>query len=407
MPRPPFENNRKAAAIGVAAATFFAFAGVAANQFHGYLFELKGSSAMAIGFLLMTGYSASVFAPLVQMRLIRKSHGPYRPLLAVSFGAALALGLMPWARGFWDLWLLFATLSFCISSVFPLLTAATLETTRHQTRHQGHGLFVHIRGLGSAGFMVACLVCLAFPRSDKLAWIYAGFGLAFLISVAVLFPAAKWHDAQREGETQRVPRAPKLGVAWRRLFRGETSFLIFLIALMNFANVMATVVQGNYLIHRFQVSQGYISLAWVIATACEVVWMAVCARLVRSLDIRRLIVIGLWGTGLKLAFMGFASTYFSFVLGLVFHGLYFSFTLAGFGIYLDRRFRPSERPVLQALTSAMAQGLPAALAGLATGWLWHRFQLHSVYIVAAALGGLTCLFAEVWAYRRRVYFRSR
>ncbi len=407
MPRTRFLKSQTGAAIGIAAATFFAFAGVAANQFHGYLFELKGSSALSIGLLMMTGYSASVLAPLVQMFLIRKSQGPYRPLLAVSFGAAIALALLPWARGFWDLWVLFAILSFCTASVFPLLTAATLETTRHQTRAQGHGLFVRIRGLGTVGFMVACLICLAFPRSESLAWIYAGFGLAFLISVAVLFPSAQWHGRKQDLGQVRLPSAPRLGVAWRRLFRGETTVLIFLIALMNFANVMATVVQGNYLIHRFHVSQAYISLSWVIATACEVVWMAVCARLVRTMDIRRLIVLGLWGTGLKLLLMGFATTYFSFVLGLIFHGLYFSFTLAGFGVYLDRRFRPAERPVLQALTSAMAQGLPAALAGLSTGLVWHRFQLHGVYIAAAALGGLTCVSAEVWAYRRRVYFRSR
>ena len=382
---------------------FFAFTGIAAGQFHGYLFELKGSGAMAIGFLLMAGYLSAVAAPILQVQIIRRFSGPYLPFIGVSSGACIALVLMPHAKGFIGLLLLFSLLNFCVASIFPLLTAATLESTR--TR--GHAIFVRIRGLGTVGFLAASVACLAFPRSEKLPWLYAGFGLGFLLSMASLLPAARRHAREQSLHPKHRPPAPNLAKAWRRLAKGETSVMLVLLAAMNFANVMATAVQGNYLIHRFHLDQRSINLAWVVSTVFEIAWMFLCARILPILDIRRVIVVGLWGTVIKLGLLAWAESYFTFLFGLAFHGFFFSFTLTGFGVYLDKRFRPSERPAQQALTSALVQSIPAAMAGLLGGLLWHSLGLRSVYVFSALMAAITCIGAELWSWRHRVYFRPQ
>ncbi len=377
-------------------AMFFAFSGIASSQFHGYLFEVRGQGALAIGLLMMTGYAAGIGAPLAQVQLIRKWHGPFWPLALVTLAGAVSMAYLPHAPGFWGLWCDFAVLSFCIASIFPLLNAAALESARDR----GHAFFVGLRAYGTAGFMIACLLCMAVPRKEKLPLIYAGFGVGFLAALIFIAPAARHHGRQRLASALASVKGPKLKQAWRRLFRGEAIGLVALLAAMNFANVMVTALQGNYLIHEFGVSQKFISMAWVFATACELFWMALCARAVKAMDIRRVIVLGLWGTLIKLLLLATAANYAAYVFGLVFHGLFFSFTLTGFGVYLDRRFRPKERPALQTLTSGLVLGFPAALAGLSGGWLWHAFQLRAVYIAAAVLAAVICVVAEVWARRR-------
>jgi MFS_1 like family len=384
------------AAFGVALSMFFTFFGVAANQFHGYLFEIRGHGALTIGLLFMTGNAAGVLAPLAQVFAIRFFHGPYIPLVSVAIGAALSMLLLPHTSGFASLFTLFALLTFCVSSIFPLLTAAVLETTRER----GHGVFVRIRGLGTAGFLAACLGCLAFDESRDLPILYAGFGLGFFLALICILPAAKAHGQMHKSRNGSFERAPKFGKAWKRLFRGEAVVLMALLAAMGFANTMATVMQGNYLMHRFALDQRSISLAWAVSTACEIGWMLLCARVIRTMDLRRVMVLGLWGTLAKLALLAWADHYVTFVAGLVFHGLFFSFALTGFGVYLDRRFRTAERPVLQALTASLVQGVPAAAAGITGGLIWKHVDLHTVYISAAVLAGVVCFWGEIWARRR-------
>jgi MFS_1 like family len=382
--------------MGVAMAMFFSYAGIAANQFHGYLFEIKGHGALAIGWLFMTGYGVGIGAPFIQVLLIRKWHGPYWPLALVALGGALSMAYLPWASGFWALWGAFSVLSFCLASLFPLLNAATLETTRGK----GHSHFIRIRGFGSLGFLFASVLCLAVPRSERLPHLYLGFALGLLLALFFIAPAGLFHRSQRLQRAAPVIRAPNIRKAMRRLFRGEAVILVLLLATMSYANVMATAMQGNYIIHQFGLDQRSISLAWTISTLCELVWMALCAYVVQTMDLRRMMVLGLWGTLAKLLLLAVATNYFTYVLGLAFHGLFFSFSLTGFGVYLDRRFRASERPGQQALTSGLVQGIPAALAGISSGWIWNSLELKSVYITAAILAGAICLVGEFWVRRR-------
>jgi MFS family permease len=365
---------------------FLSFAGFSAAQFHGYLFERMGHSPLRIGVLLFAGFAAGIAAPLAQVKAIRWLRGPRRPLMLMLSGAGLGMALLPHARSFLPLVAVFFLALFCSSSIHPLNAACALEVTRAR----GPGLYFVIRALGTAGYLVGCFLSFFRPHPGFLPFLYLGFGAAFLLAL----PAAAWDlrpanpaDAPEEIEIHPRPRrAPTFARALRLLSAPRPKRLLWALGVMNFANAMATLVQGNYLASRFGGGQASISLAWIVSSACEIPLMLYCAWLVRRSGLRAVIGFGLLGTALKLAVLGVAETRWAYFVGLAAHGCFFSGAMAGFNLYVDQRFRVADRPTLQALGSLFYQGLPSACGGLAAGCIWHFLGLRAVYWSAGLLG---------------------
>ncbi len=365
---------------------FLSFVGLSATQFHSYLFQRMGHSPLRIAILLGVGFAAGVVAPILQVKAIRWLRGPRRALFLVFSGGALALVWLPHVHGFPPTVALFFLMIFCTSSVHPLTAACALEVTRSR----GQGTYFLVRCVGTIGFLAGCLVSYFFPRPEFLPQLYLGFGAAFLFALI----AAAW-DLRPEDPldapedilvTSRPRRNPTFGQALRLLSAPRPRRLLWALGILNFANAMATLVQGNYLVSHFPGGQRSISLGWIVATTVEVPLMLLCAWLVKRSGLRVVIALGLFGTILKLILMGVANTRGMYFLGLAFHGCFFSGAMVGFNLYVDQRFSVADRPALQALGALFYQGLPTACGGFAAGVLWHFFGLRSVYGVAAAIG---------------------
>jgi len=378
--------SRSGSLWGVSAVMFLSFTGFAAAQFHGYLFEQLGFSPLQIGLLFGLGFAADIVAPLAQVLAIRRLRGPRRPLMLALTGAGIGTILLPYAQGFAVAALVFSFTLFCSSSVNPLNTACSLELTRSR----GQGFFFLIRTIGTAGYLVACVFCYFHPEPARLPLLYAGFALASILAIPVIAKTFIPEDPRQAPEdilvNPKPRRTPGLRRAWRLLSAPLAKRLLWTLGIMNFANAMATLVQGNYLMARFSKGQASISLAWIIATACEIPLMLACAWLVRRHGLRVVLGVGLLGTTLKLFFLGAANSYGVFLAGLVFHGAFFSGAVTGFSLFLDQRYAVSDRPSLQALGSLFYAGLPMALGGLAAGVIWQAFGLNAVYLTAAVIG---------------------
>ena len=378
---------------------FLSFVGFSASQFHGYLFQRLGYSPFHIGVLLFAGYGAGLLAPLFQVKAIRWLRGPRFPLIWMLAGAGLGLSLLPHLPAFPVLALVFFLSLFCTMSIHPLTTATVLEVTR--TR--GDGMFFLIRTLGTIGFLAGCLVSFFLPDPAFLPRLYLGFGLAFLLSCLAAVFGLNPSDPSQAPEDVRVVRKPKRVPGFRRALRllsaPRPRRLLLSLGCMSFANSMSTLVQGNYLVTRFEGGQASISLAWIIATTAEIPLMLFCVHLVRRSGLRGVIGFGLLGTAVKLVLLGVAETRWVFFLGLTAHGCFFSGALVGFNLYLDRYFHVADRPVLQALGALFFQGLPAAIGGLCAGLLWHFLGIRSVYWFAASVASATALYAVFWLPR--------
>jgi MFS family permease len=365
---------------------FLSFVGFSVAQFHGYLFQRTGFSPLQIGLLLGMGFTADILAPLFQVAAIRRLRGPRRPLVLVLAGAGLGTVFLPFVHGFAAAALVFSFTLFCSSCINPLNTACTLEVTR--TR--GQGFYFAVRTVGTVGYLFGCLFSYFLPEPARLPLLYLGFGLSSIIAIPVILRTYIPEDPRQAPEdilvNPRPRRTPGLRRAVRLLSAPVAKRLLWALGVMNFANAMATLVQGNYLVTRFAKGQASISLAWIIATGFEVPLMLACAWLVKRHGLRAVLGFGLLGTTLKLFFLGAADSYGVFLAGLAFHGCFYSGALAGFSLFLDQRYAVADRPSLQALGSLFYAGIPMALGGLAAGVLWHLFDLHTVYLVAALMG---------------------
>jgi MFS family permease len=373
--------------FGAGLAMFLVFVGFSAGQFHSYLFESRGIPGLQIGLLIMVGQGTGILSPLFQVSIIRRFHGPRVPLMLMLAGTGAALAVMPHLRGFWPLLAGFCVYSFCGAGVFPLNAACTFE----DLRNRGHGTFFRIRSLGTLGFLAGCIVSVFFPTLADLPVLYAGFSATMLLSLAVV--AIQYRRPAAPGAADPPRAGPTFARALALLREPRTLNLLLVLGIMNFANVMATSVQGNYLVDRWHQGQRSISLAWVVSTGCEVPLMLLCALVLRKYGLRYVIGFGLAGTLLKLAGLAAASEVWHYYLALAMHGCFFSGAVTGFSVYLDRNYRREERASLQALAPVFYAGIPASLAGLTAGVVWHSISLRAVYLVSGGIAVLASGYA--------------
>lgn len=384
----------RASFAGVGATMFLTFIGFSASQFHSYLFENRGVGKLQIGLLLMAGQGAALLSPLFQLASIRRLHGPRLPFFLMLAGAGASLAALPHLHGFRSLLIGFCLLCFCSAGVFPLNAACAFEAMRAH----GHSTFFRIRSLGTLGFLAGCVFSVFFPRLSDLPLLYGGFGLCVCLALGV----AAW-DYRVPAHPAGAPALPRLvrpGIlhALGLLRQPRTLKLLAVLGVMNFANAMATGVQGNYLVDRWQQGQRTISLAWVLSTGCEVPLMLLCAWLLRRHGLRAVLAFGLAGTLLKLVGLALAGEVWQYCLALTMHGCFFSGALTGFSVYLDRVYQAQDRPSLQVLAPIFYGGIPSSLAGLAAGWLWHAYSLRVVYGFAGGIAVLASLYA-FWLFR--------
>ena len=379
-------SEAKGSLLGAGLVMFLSFAGFSAVQFHAYLFERMGFSPFRIGVLLGLGFTAAIVAPVFQVKTMRRLRGPRRALFLTLACAGLTLSGLPHLHGFLPVAAAFFLVIFFVSGIDPLVTACTLEVTRAR----GRSTYFIIRCLGTLGVLAGCFVSYFQPRPEFLPRLYLGFGGAFLMALVVALWGLRPADPRQAPEDVWVSPHPRHTPTFRRalwlLSAPRSRRLLWTLGIMNFANAMATLVQGNYLVSRFSGGQRSISLAWMISTGGEIPLMLLCAWLVRRYGLRVVIGMGLLGTTLKLVIIGTAETRGMYFTGLLFHGCFFSGALVGFNLYVDQNYRLTDRPALQALGALFYQGLPAACGGLMAGILWHFLGLRSVYWVSATIG---------------------
>jgi MFS family permease len=382
--------------FGVSLTMFLVFMGASSTQFHSYLFEQRGFAGAQAGYLLFAGYAAGILSPLSQVRIIRFFGGARLPLLLALAGTVLALAAIPFTRSFWGLLALFFACSFFASGVFPLNTACTLDVMRHR----GHGLFFRIRSLGTIGFFIGCAVSAIFTDFSSLPMLYLGFAGAFLMALAVVawkYPRGPGLPAAASGAGPAV--RPSFARALRLLFEGRTGKLLIAMGAMNFANGLTLVLQGNYLVHRWEGGQVSISQAWMVSTACEVPIFALCVWILRRYGLRYVLALGLAGTLIKILGAALAAELWHYLLALAMHGFFFAGAITGYSVHLDRTHAEADRPSLQSLSVVFYQGIPNALAGLFAGLVWQGFSLRAVYFLAAGIA-LAATAYGIWSLGR-------
>jgi hypothetical protein len=423
MTRTDAQPSAAPSLFGTGLAMFLVFLGFSSGQFHAYLFESRGIGHLQIGFLIMAGQGAGILSPLFQVSIIRRFHGPRLPLMFMIAGSGSALAALPHLSGFWPMLIGFCVFTFCGAGIFPLNAACTFEAMRHR----GHGAFFRIRTLGTVGFLAGCVVSVFFPRLSDLPILYTGFAGALFASLIVIArdyrrpvpsaaanggpsaasmdlspanadPSAARTGAQSgalsEGSSEATSRPiPGFFRSLALLREPRTLRLLIVLGTMNFANSMATGVQGNYLVDRWHEGQRAISMAWVISTGCEVPLMLFCAWILRRYGLRYVIGFGIAGTLIKLVGLALAGEVWQYYLALAMHGCFFSGALTGFSVYLDRAYRREERSSLQALAPVFYAGIPSSLAGLVTGVVWHSLSLRAVYLLSGGIAAVAAAYA--------------
>ena len=381
----------EASLLGAGLAMFMVFVGFSSGQFHSYLFENRDIPALRIGILIMAGQGAGILSPLFQVGIIRRFHGPRLPLMLMLGGAAVALALLPHLHGFWPLLIGFCGFTFCSAGIFPLNAACTFEALRHR----GHGTFFRLRAIGTSGYLAGCLVSVFFPTLADLPMLYGGFAAALFFALVVVAVEYRQPVPVPFPDPLPVPARsiPTYAQSLALLREPRTLRLLLVLGMMNFANAMATGVQGNYLVDRWHMGQRAISMAWVVSTACEVPLMLLCAFVLRKHGLRYVIGLGIAGTLLKLVGLAFAGEVWQYFLALAMHGCFFSGAVTGFSIFLDRSYRREERSSLQALAPVFYAGIPSSLAGLTAGWVWDVFSLRAVYLVSGGIAVLATGYA--------------
>lgn len=348
---------------------YFGFIGAFQPYFSLYL-QTLGMSAERIAVLMSLNQLMRMGAPLCWSWLADRGGRRVR-IMVVSLLAALAgFSLLFWARDFWTLLFVLATLHFFWSASLPLAEALTLGHLAGRPEAYGR-----IRLWGSVGYIVTVTATgwlLDVSPIETLLWVSWTLvlltGLFSLRLKEATTPAH--HFAQAVAQTWRQPRVVFLLLSSLCMVAAHGALYVF------------------YSIHL--VAHGYdkttVGLLWMLGVLAEVLVFFYMPKFAGGMSLRRLLLACFALAALRFALIGWvADVMWLLLFAQVLHGASFGAHHAAAMMALSHWFPPQQQARAQALYGGAAYGLGGLLGALLAGVLWARGGASLAFGAAAGL----------------------
>ncbi|HSQ43217.1 MAG TPA: MFS transporter [Fibrobacteraceae bacterium] len=350
---------------------FWAFAAMASNQYHTLVLELEHRySPHAIGMAVSLGAFSQIALPWLVLLLERRIRHPDRILRRAYLLLAISLAVFPLVRGH-----ALSLIAYC-GIVCGINTAAALQSLAilAVARPWGDQWVLLLRSMGTFGFAASCLLSsFCAPKLD-----YPGMYAIFAIFALAAFVTSKWSRPQMP----ELVRTAHFRTLWKSLREPGTLDLLLGVALANLAVTGATSVISNFIHDEIGAGKAQISIAWTIATFCEMplIWSSIF--FLRRFGVKGLILSGIITSTVRMGLLFLVHRLCGLYLVQILHGLFFGATLSGIGIYLDQRYGRSAAHSLQLAAQSFYGGIAATMGGFFTGWIWSWSSLRMVYLAA-------------------------
>lgn len=306
------------------------------------------------------------------------------PLRVISLAAIVAYAAFFFvAQGFWQLLIFgFVALSL-VSSMTPLIEAATLRATAN-----GRIPYGVARSIGSIAFMIANVLggvmVAQFGIGAAVVWI-----LGSLLSVI----ASSWLAIQPDPAPAQIAQ-PKAGPGRIRTLLSSRRFVLVLISCGLIQCAHAFYYGFSTITWRGQdISAELVGLLWAFGVAAEVIFLLCLPAIERRVSSEALILIGALGGVIRWIAMGFAPTGWILWPLQAMHALSFAAAHIGAMRLLFRETPESAAATAQTLYAGTSSGVLMGIATLMSGALHDAVGAQGYWAMAAIAfaGGLLAL----------------
>ena len=350
---------------------YFASLGALIPYWSLYLKSL-GYSAQSIGILMAILPATKIFAPYLWGWLADQTRHPITIIRLANLFAVVAFAGVFVDSGFVWLSLVLLVFSFFWNSSLPLFETMTLN-------HLGDDehMYSVVRLWGSLGFiMMVVLLGEYFDLTsiDRAPWVIVVL-LAGILLVSLIVPERLSNHHEGQVPIIHVIREPVV-----------LAFLLvcFLMQMSHgpYYTFYSIYLEGD------GYSRGMIGLLWAIGVMAEVIVFLMMHRLLRTIDIRKLLLITFLFTALRWVLIGFFVDNLSVLFfAQLFHAFSFGVFHAVSISLVHRFFTGRHQGRGQALYASLSFGAGGAAGSLLSGLLWDQIDhawLFSLAVLAVA-----------------------
>ena len=361
-----------------ATAFYFSFfmSAAAGTVYAGIWLQQKGMSSEQIGIINAVPVLVMLLLNLVVGRIADKA-ADWRQVIVIGSvsAAAIPIGLF-FVNDFWGILLVWTLAAIPISSIGPVVDAATMRMTRRNGTDYGA-----IRAWGSVGY-----TAIIFITGYLVAWFGGGIFLPLFVGLAMLrglvsLGLPNFRAPRHEQNTAVKPGAGRLL---------EVMKPWFLLPLIGWAMVFGTHLVLNAFSALLWIEQGIsadiIGLLIALGALSESAMMFVFGRFTRRFSARSLILMSAVVSALRWAAMGF-SPGVEILFGLqLLHSITFAMGFMGCVHFIANWTSEDIAAEAQSFFQVLQQGM-SVIALVAFGWLVSMMGAKA-YLVAAAFAAL-------------------
>jgi PPP family 3-phenylpropionic acid transporter len=360
-------------------------------------FKERGLDEVRIGYVVAAAAVAMMFTPALVALLAdtcvdarRLSAG----LLALTAAALLAVREV---RAFPHILALWTLHSATMWPIYPLQDAICFaDQRRRKAAGERVGSFESVRIWGSVGFMVPSAALFWLLKRDDSVRVTFVVGAAFALAAAVnalRLPAPEKRERPPAGEPLARKGSPARAAA-RVLARRPLLVFCGAMFLLYLGTSAHTTYYPLYLKERVHVPERWLGLVNNFGVVAEVVTIVLYARLLAAAGskglLKRLMVLGVACTALRMALLAAAPNAAIAVGTQVFHGVLVLAMLVAPPQFLDRHAEDWYRNSMQGVYAMLVPGVGRIVGTLAAGPI-ARWSLQGVFACSALL----CLAATL------------
>ncbi len=367
----------------------FIYSNLSITALFSQLFHSKGFSSIEIGILMAVTPSLSIIANPFWFRRSSRTGGP-SVMGTVSIVSAVSVWTVFFSSTFETSLIAMCFFAFFVVSIIPIAESVVVPSLRKKSKR-----FDRVRLFGTVGYSITALM----------SGIILTYGFVFIFIMATVSLSAVAFVSRT------YPTGRKLKRTYEETDRSSLPLQFYLLVLAGVASITIGAFGSTFLPvltseRGFNVSSA--GFAFSLMAFSEVPFLFFAEKVVEKIGNTRLLVIGIFATGLRWFLTSMAISFPVFLLLQMLHGINYIVVYYSVMNYIHTRFEASKATRALTIYWMSTTGLSYLLGSVLGGVLIRTFGIVRVYTATGITGMAIAIFFSFLfaAFHKRTAFTN-
>ena len=367
----------------------FIYSNLSITALFSQLFHSKGFSSIEIGILMAVTPSLSIIANPFWFRRSSRTGGP-SVMGTVSIVSAVSVWTVFFSSTFETSLIAMCFFAFFVVSIIPIAESVVVPSLRKKSKR-----FDRVRLFGTVGYSITALM----------SGIILTYGFVFIFIMATVSLSAVAFVSRT------YPTGRKLKRTYEEIDRSSLPLQFYLLVLAGVASITIGAFGSTFLPvltseRGFNVSSA--GFAFSLMAFSEVPFLFFAEKVVEKIGNTRLLVIGIFATGLRWFLTSMAISFPVFLLLQMLHGINYIVVYYSVMNYIHTRFEASKATRALTIYWMSTTGLSYLLGSVLGGVLIRTFGIVRVYTATGITGMAIAIFFSFLfaAFHKRTAFTN-